>query len=106
MRNIIYGRDGLTLARMVLWQPPRCCPAEGHTFTSHSPTPPLYPRRMMTRTFTKLSRAALLGAAVLATTACGGGSANEDVAYVARDVESLYAEAQRRLDDGNTLLAA
>ena len=53
-----------------------------------------------------LTRAAVLGAAVLTTTACGGGSANEDVAYVARDVESLYAEAQRRLDKGNTLLAA
>jgi outer membrane protein assembly factor BamD len=53
-----------------------------------------------------LTRAAILGAAVLTTTACGGGSANEDVAYVARDVESLYAEAQRRLDKGNTLLAA
>jgi outer membrane protein assembly factor BamD len=61
---------------------------------------------MTTRTFAKLSRAALLGAAVLATTACGGGSANEDVAYVARDVESLYSEAQRRLDRGNTILAA
>ncbi|QIQ85902.1 outer membrane protein assembly factor BamD [Erythrobacter sp.] len=61
---------------------------------------------MTTRITTTLSRAALLGAAVLATTACGGGSANEDVAYVARDVESLYAEAQRRLDRGNTILAA
>jgi outer membrane protein assembly factor BamD len=61
---------------------------------------------MTTRITTKLSRAALLGAAVLATSACGGGSANEDVAYVARDVESLYAEAQRRLDRGNTILAA
>jgi outer membrane protein assembly factor BamD len=51
-------------------------------------------------------RAALMGAAFATLAACGGGSANEDVAYVARDVESLYAEAQRRLDDGNTLLAA
>ncbi len=51
-------------------------------------------------------RAAVLGAAVLTTTACGGGAANKDVAYVARDVETLYAEAQRRLDKGNTLLAA
>nr|WP_233996146.1 outer membrane protein assembly factor BamD [Erythrobacter sp. HL-111] len=53
-----------------------------------------------------LSRAVLIGAAALATSACGGGSANEDVAYVARDVESLYGEAQRRLDRGNTVLAA
>ena len=51
-------------------------------------------------------RAAVLGAAALATTACGGGSANEDVAYVARDVETLYAEAQRRMDKGNVMLAA
>jgi len=55
---------------------------------------------------TPILRAALLGAAVFATTACGGGSANKDVAYVARDVETLYAEAQRRLDTGNTQLAA
>ena len=54
----------------------------------------------------RLLRGALAGAAVLALTACGGGSGNEDVAYVARDVESLYAEAQRRLDRGNTVLAA
>ena len=51
-------------------------------------------------------RTALLAAAALATTACGGGSANEDVAYVARDVETLYAEAQRRMDRGNIILAA
>jgi len=57
--------------------------------------------------FTKTSiRAALLGAAALATTACGGGSANKDVAYIARDVETLYAEAQRRMDKGNIILAA
>ncbi|WP_298466922.1 outer membrane protein assembly factor BamD [uncultured Erythrobacter sp.] len=61
----------------------------------------------MNTTFRKsLTRAAILGASVATLTACGGGSANEDVAYVARDVESLYAEAQRRLDRGNTLLAA
>lgn len=51
-------------------------------------------------------RASLLGAVIATTAACGGGSANEDVAYVARDVESLYAEAQRRLDSGNTQVAA
>ncbi len=61
----------------------------------------------MNTTFRKsLTRAAILGASVATLTACGGGSANEDVAYVARDVESLYGEAQRRLDRGNTLLAA
>jgi outer membrane protein assembly factor BamD len=64
----------------------------------------------MTKTLrTRLMRAAMIGATfstLALTTACSGGSANQDVAYVARDVESLYAEAQRRLDKGNTVLAA
>ncbi len=62
--------------------------------------------RMKTLIRSRLTRAALIGAAVTATAACSGGAADEDVAYVARDVESLYGEAQRRLDRGNTLLAA
>ncbi|KWV93147.1 outer membrane protein assembly factor BamD [Erythrobacter sp. YT30] len=53
-----------------------------------------------------VARSAVLGAAIATLAACGGSSANEDVAYVARDVESLYGEAQRRLDSGNTLVAA
>ena len=61
---------------------------------------------MTTTLRTTVLRGALLGAAILTTTACGGGSADEDVAFVARDVESLSAEAQRRLDQGNTQLAA
>ncbi len=61
---------------------------------------------MITKLNSRLLRGALTGAAVFALTACSGGSADEDVAYVARDVESLYAEAQRRLDRGNTVLAA
>ena len=57
--------------------------------------------------FIRLSKAALVGALLATTAACGGGSkTNKDVAYVARDVETLYAEAQRRLDRGNTLMAA
>ncbi len=55
---------------------------------------------------TRIAGAVLLGATLTVTAACGGGSANGDIAYVARDVESLYGEAQRRLDDGNTVLAA
>lgn len=49
-----------------------------------------------------------LAAATLLTGACasGRGGGNEDVAYVARDVETLYAEAKSRLDRGNTRLAA
>ena len=53
-----------------------------------------------------LLRGAVLGSVLAVTAACSAGSANEDVAYVARDVESLYAEAQRRLDRGNTIVAA
>ena len=55
---------------------------------------------------TKFMRAALAGAAFATLAACSSGSADEDIAYVARDVESLYGEAQRRLDRGNTLFAA
>ncbi|TRD12456.1 outer membrane protein assembly factor BamD [Erythrobacter insulae] len=61
---------------------------------------------MLTNLRTSLLRAALVGATLVTTAGCAGGSADEDVAYVARDVETLYAEAQRRLDRGNTLFAA
>lgn len=62
---------------------------------------------MTTKLFTpRFIGTVLMGAAFTTLSACGGGSADEDVAYVARDVESLYAEAQRRLDRGNTLVAA
>jgi outer membrane protein assembly factor BamD len=38
-----------------------------------------------------------VGALLATSAACGGGSkAKKDVAYVARDVETLYAEAQRQ----------
>ena len=48
-----------------------------------------------------------MAAATLLTGACAsGGGGKDDVAYVARDVESLYTEAKRRLDRGNTRLAA
>jgi len=52
--------------------------------------------------------ASLMASATLLTAACSGfgGSADEDVAYVARDVETLYFEAKSRLDRGNTRLAA
>ncbi len=64
-------------------------------------------RNVMKKTIrTRLTRATLMGAAFATLAACGGGAADKDVAYVARDVESLYAEAQRRLDGGNTVLAA
>ncbi|OZA94572.1 MAG: outer membrane protein assembly factor BamD [Erythrobacter sp. 34-65-8] len=51
--------------------------------------------------------AALAGVTVL-TSACAGRSDGgpEDTAYVARDVETLYAEAKSRLDRGNATFAA
>lgn len=44
----------------------------------------------------------------LVLTACGGGRATEntDLAFVARDVESLYTAAHNRLDEGNLRVAA
>lgn len=54
----------------------------------------------------RLARAALIAAAAASLSACAGNKAGRDVAYVARDVETLYAAAQERLDKGNTLQAA
>ena len=61
---------------------------------------------MSTKLTTRLAQAALAAATLATLSACAGGTEGKDVAYVARDVESLYAEAQRRLDRGNTLQAA
>ena len=58
---------------------------------------------------TKTLRAAMLSAAsAIVLTGCASGSANEgnDLAYVARDVESLYTAAKDRLDNGELTLAA
>lgn len=53
-----------------------------------------------------LAIAAVLGTS-LALTACGGGANRPaDTAYVARDVESLYAAAKERLDRGQYQVAA
>ncbi|MBA3863480.1 MAG: outer membrane protein assembly factor BamD [Erythrobacter sp.] len=54
----------------------------------------------------RIARAALIAATFATLSACAGSTEGKDVAYVARDVETLYAEAQRRLDQGNTLQAA
>ena len=48
----------------------------------------------------------LAAALVLSGCAGLGGNQGGDVAYVARDVESLYAEAKERLDRGDTKIAA
>lgn len=64
-------------------------------------------RRAMSRHLpTLIARAALAAATFASLSACASNDAGKDVAYVARDVESLYSEAQRRLDRGNTLQAA
>ncbi len=61
---------------------------------------------MVTSASSRIARAALLAATLALVPACAGKTEGKDVAYVARDVESLYSEAQRRLDRGNTLQAA
>ncbi len=61
---------------------------------------------MSTKLHTRIAQVALAAFAFGSLSACAGGGGEKDVAYVARDVESLYAEAQRRLDRGNTLQAA
>ena len=61
-------------------------------------------------TVTRIRRLRSVGTVLAATVflaACAGsGSAPKDTAYVARDVETLYAEAKERLDRGNAPLAA
>lgn len=62
-------------------------------------------------TFTLSFKPAILAAslAALTLTGCstyGGGSGGSDLAYVARDVESLYAGAKGRLDRGDLAVAA
>lgn len=61
---------------------------------------------MSTKLTTRIAQAALAAATLATLSACAGSTDGKDVAYVARDVESLYAEAQKRLDKGNTLQAA
>jgi outer membrane protein assembly factor BamD len=64
----------------------------------------------MYRTIARARGAAVLVpiAAALAVSGCSafGGNQGGDVAYVARDVESLYAEAKERLDNGDSKIAA
>ena len=55
---------------------------------------------------TRLFAAALLVGASLTVTACAGKGKLGDTAYVARDVESLYAAAKDRLDRGQPKVAA
>ncbi|CDO37460.1 MULTISPECIES: outer membrane protein assembly factor BamD [Novosphingobium] len=50
--------------------------------------------------------AAATGAIVLTAGCAGRGGGNKDTAYVARDVDTLYAAAKQRLDTGRTKQAA
>ncbi|WP_370179871.1 outer membrane protein assembly factor BamD [Alteriqipengyuania sp.] len=61
----------------------------------------------MTKFRKPLVAAAILGTLATLTSACAGsGGKPSDTAYVARDVETLYASAKERLDRGNATLAA
>ena len=60
-----------------------------------------------TRSRSTLILGALLAGASLLTAGCAGRSGGpKDTAYVARDVETLYFEAKRRLDSGQSQIAA
>ena len=62
---------------------------------------------MTARTPLKLVLLATLTPAIFLTAGCAGrGGGPKDTAYVARDVESLYAAAKDRLDRGDTKIAA
>jgi len=63
--------------------------------------------KTISRITLKSALVALVATSTLFTAGCAGrGGNNEDVAYVARDVETLYSEAKSRLDRGNTKFAA
>jgi outer membrane protein assembly factor BamD len=62
---------------------------------------------MLDRSPLKLTVLAIATGAMLLTAGCGGrGGKNRDTAYVARDVDTLYAAAKTRLDRGDTRQAA
>ncbi|MFN3516782.1 MAG: outer membrane protein assembly factor BamD [Novosphingobium sp.] len=62
---------------------------------------------MFARSPAKLALLAVASTAMLLTAGCAGrGGGPRDTAFVARDVETLYAAAKQRLDRGDTILAA
>ena len=63
---------------------------------------------MMSSSKTRLALVAVLAgtSTLLSGCASGGGAGKGDVAYVARDVESLYLAAKARLDQGDLAVAA
>ena len=62
---------------------------------------------MHSRSPLKLALSTAMCAVLLTTAACGGrGGGPKDTAFVARDVDTLYAAAKDRLDRGDTQVAA
>ncbi|HKR92104.1 outer membrane protein assembly factor BamD [Novosphingobium sp.] len=62
---------------------------------------------MLERTRLKTALIAAAAGALVLTAGCAGrGGKNKDTAYVARDVDTLYAAAQQRLNQGQTKQAA
>jgi outer membrane protein assembly factor BamD len=61
---------------------------------------------MLTRSPIKLALLATATAALTLTAGCGGRGKVRDTAYVARDVDTLYAAAKDKLDRGDTKVAA
>lgn len=61
---------------------------------------------MLSRSPTKLAFLALATGAMALTSGCGGRGSPRDTAYIARDVETLYAAARERLERGDNAVAA
>ncbi|HVR91094.1 MAG TPA: outer membrane protein assembly factor BamD [Novosphingobium sp.] len=61
---------------------------------------------MLLRSPAKLALLALATGAIALTSGCGGRGKLRDTAYVARDVDTLYAAAKDKLDRGDTTVAA
>lgn len=61
---------------------------------------------MFARSSLKTAILAAATGAIVLTAGCGGRAKNRDTAYVARDVDTLYAAAQQRLETGRTKQAA
>ncbi|GLK42629.1 MULTISPECIES: outer membrane protein assembly factor BamD [Novosphingobium] len=61
---------------------------------------------MFARSSLKTAILAAATGAIVLTAGCGGRAKNRDTAYVARDVDTLYAAAQERLETGRTKQAA
>ncbi len=61
---------------------------------------------MLTRSPLKIALLSVATTALLFTAGCGRGGKNRDTAYVARDVETLYAAAKEKLDRGDAKVAA